>query len=63
MNPVLKFINFLREVKVEMDRMAWPERKIVMSATIGVIIFSIIVSIFIFLLDFIFLRLIGLILK
>ncbi len=63
MNPVLKTLNFLREVKVEMDRVAWPERKIVMSATVGVIIFSIIVSIFIFLLDFIFSRFIGLILR
>lgn len=63
MNPFLKTINFLREVKVETDRMAWPEKNLVMSATIGVIIFSIIVSVFIFVLDFTFSRLIGLILK
>ncbi|MEN3044593.1 MAG: preprotein translocase subunit SecE [Candidatus Hydrothermales bacterium] len=63
MNLIFKTINFLKEVKIEMERMAWPEKKLVMSATFGVIIFSIIVSVFIFLLDFIFSRIISLVLR
>jgi len=63
MNFILKFYSFLREVKVEMDRVAWPDRKLAMNATIGVIVFSIIVAIFIASLDFIFSRLIGVILR
>jgi len=63
MNFILKFYSFLREVKVEMDRVAWPDRNLAMNATVGVIVFSIIVAIFIASLDFIFSRLIGVILR
>ncbi len=63
MRYVKSFINFLKEVKVEMERVAWPDRKLTMNATVGVIIFSIIVAIFIGLLDFIFSRIIGVILQ
>ncbi len=63
MNFILKFYSFLREVKIEMNRVAWPERKLTMNITLAVILFSIIITVFIGLLDFIFSRLIGVILR
>jgi len=63
MGLIKKVFSFLREVKTEMDRVAWPDRKLTMNVTLGVIVFSIIVAIFIASLDFIFSRLIGVILR
>jgi preprotein translocase SecE subunit len=63
MKYIKKLFDFFKEVKSEMGRVAWPDIKTVMSGTWGVILFSAIVVIFIAFFDFIFSRLIGVILQ
>ncbi len=46
-----KWIQFLREVKIELKKVTWPTRKQTVASTIGVIILVIIVSLFLGIVD------------
>ncbi|MCL4353251.1 preprotein translocase subunit SecE [Patescibacteria group bacterium] len=54
---------FLRETKDELKKVTWPSQKEVVRLTIVVIIVSVAVGLFIGGLDFIFTKLIGLIIR
>lgn len=55
--------NFIKGVRQEVDRVAWPDRKLVTKATISVIIFSLLIGIYLWLLDVGFTRMIHLLLS
>ena len=54
MNPVLKAITFLKEVRLETKKVNWLTRREVLRHTIIVIIFSLSVAIYLGALDFAF---------
>jgi len=56
-------IQFLSEVKTELKKVKWPTKKEVIKMTSIVILVSIAVGLFISILDFIFTKLIGIIIK
>lgn len=56
-------IQFLKEVKAELKKVKWPNKKAVIKMTVVVIGISIAVSLFISSLDFVFTKLTQLILK
>ncbi len=48
---IKKLINFLREVRQEMDRVSWPTKDEVRESTVIVLLFSLFFAIFIFAVD------------
>ena len=58
-----EIIEFLKEVKEELKKVSWPSREQVRNATIAVIIFTTIVSIYLWILDLGFQRIFDLIFK
>ena len=61
-NPIFKNIvrlkQFLRESKVELKKVKWPTRKELIASTSVVIVFTIIISLFLGLMDFSFIKII-----
>ncbi|WP_029520199.1 preprotein translocase subunit SecE [Persephonella sp. IF05-L8] len=45
---------FFKEVQEELKKVTWPSKELVKNATIGVIVFTLLVSIYLWGLDFIF---------
>lgn len=62
-NKGQKATGFIKGVRSELKKIAWPTRKQLVQYTIVVIIMSILLSILVFGLDFIFLNLIELIIR
>ncbi len=58
-----KVTNFLREVKVELGKVTWSTKNELISSTIVVIVSVALLTVFIAICDFIFLRFINFILK
>ena len=58
-----KAIQFLREVRVELGKVTWPSREELVGSTIIVIVLSLIMSIYIGLLDFMLSSLFGRIIR
>ena len=56
-------VRFLREVRVEMKKVTWPQRKEVIGSTAVVIVASFLVSFFLGFVDLILQKLLGYILK
>ncbi|MCS6958183.1 MAG: preprotein translocase subunit SecE [Aquificaceae bacterium] len=54
---------FIRSVKKELDRVSWPDRKLVLKATVSVIIFSLAFGISLWVFDLLFTRLIHFLLS
>ncbi|PIP30322.1 preprotein translocase subunit SecE [bacterium (Candidatus Howlettbacteria) CG_4_10_14_3_um_filter_37_10] len=52
--PFKKIWSFLREVRAEFSKVVWPTRKEAIGATIAVIIFSLVVSLYLGALDYLF---------
>jgi preprotein translocase subunit SecE len=63
MNIVEKIKKFLLEVSSEIRKVVWPEKRNLFSATIAVVIFIIVVTVILSVLDYIFYILGGLIFK
>jgi preprotein translocase subunit SecE len=55
-----KLRNFLREVRVEMEKVTWPGRKEVQAATLVIIALVILLAVFIGAVDFVVSRVLGL---
>jgi preprotein translocase subunit SecE len=55
-----KIRNFLREVRVEMEKVTWPGRKEVQAATLVIIALVILLAVFIGGVDFVVSRVLGL---
>ncbi|RMD47804.1 MAG: preprotein translocase subunit SecE [Aquificota bacterium] len=52
-------IKFLKEVKTELNKVTWPSSDLVKTATIAVIIFTLLVSIYLWAWDLVFSRVID----
>jgi preprotein translocase subunit SecE len=63
MNIIAKPVNFLREVKVELSKVAWSTRRELMASTVVVIVVTIILGIFIGLIDAILSKLLTLLFR
>lgn len=59
MNPV----SFLREVKVELEKVVWPGRKQIIELTVLVIVISLIIGVYVGGLDLMFTSIVNAILK
>ncbi len=56
-----KLRDFLKGVRAELRRVTWPDRKLVVKATVSVIIFSLVVGVYLWALDLVFTRILSLI--
>jgi preprotein translocase subunit SecE len=64
MKDLLKRVrNYLADVWAEMKKVSWVQRKELFTTTLVVIIFSTVLALFIGAVDFIFSRLLGIVLK
>ncbi|MDQ7038564.1 MAG: preprotein translocase subunit SecE [Aquificota bacterium] len=52
---------FLQGVRAELRRVTWPDRKLITKATISVIIFSLVIGVYLWVLDLAFTRILSLI--
>lgn len=58
-----KVANFLKEVKVELGKVSWPARTELISSAIVVITSILLLGVFIWLCDFMFVRIVNIIIK
>ena len=58
-----KTINFLKEVKVELKKVSWPDRNELVGSTVVIIITVAMVAVFIGVCDFVFSKLIHIIIR
>jgi len=56
-----KLKEFIQGVRSELRRVTWPDRKLVTKATISVIIFSLVVGVYLWVLDLAFTKILSLI--
>jgi len=56
-----KLREFLQGVRTELRRVAWPDRNLVTKATISVIIFSLVIGVYLWILDLAFTKILSLI--
>ncbi|WP_032496946.1 preprotein translocase subunit SecE [Hydrogenivirga sp. 128-5-R1-1] len=54
-----QLVNFLKEVKDELKKVTWPTSELVKKATIAVIVFTLLVSVYLWVLDIAFSRIID----
>ncbi len=57
-----KLKDFLSNVRAELKRVVWPSRKLVVRATVSVIIFSLVIGVYLWVLDLAFTKIISLLL-
>ena len=60
---IQKPVNFVKEVRVELGKVAWSSRQELMDATVAVIVVTGIMAIFIGLIDFILAKLLSVVFK
>lgn len=60
-NPVEKATTFLSEVAAEMKKVTWPNGKQTAASTLVVVVFSLVVALYLFGVDFVVQFLVGLI--
>ncbi len=58
-----EIIQFLKEVQEELKKVTWPSRTLVKNATIAVIVFTLIVSVYLWVLDLVFSRLVSFVME
>ncbi|MFA4989933.1 MAG: preprotein translocase subunit SecE [Candidatus Omnitrophota bacterium] len=63
MNIIAKPVNFIREVKVELGKVAWSTREELMASTIVVIVVTTLLGVFIGVLDIFLSKLLSLLFK
>ena len=57
-----RFQNYIRDVIAEMKKVTWPTREELKGSTITVVIFSLVSTVFVFLVDFVLGKLVQLVL-
>lgn len=62
-NPMGKIRSFLAEVAAELKKSAWPTRKELVDSTIVVVIAILILGVFVAMADFVFIKIVGLLIK
>jgi preprotein translocase subunit SecE len=55
--------SFLKSVRQELDRISWPSKDLAIKATVSVIIFALIIGIYLWVLDIVFVRIITFLLS
>ena len=60
---ISEVLSFLKEVKDELKRVSWPDKVLVRNATIAVIMFTAVISVYLWALDSVFNRLFEMIFK
>ncbi|MEZ0323673.1 MAG: preprotein translocase subunit SecE [Hydrogenothermaceae bacterium] len=60
---MVKYINFLKEVYEELKKVVWPSKELVRTATIAVVIFTLLIAVYLWGLDILFSKLITLIIE
>jgi len=63
MNIVVRPINFLKEVRVELSKVAWSTRRELLASTVVVIVVTIILGVFIGLIDAVLTKLLTLLFR
>jgi len=63
MNIIAKPINFLREVRTELGKVAWSSRQEILSSTMVVIVVTLILGVFIGIIDVFLSKLLSLLFK
>ena len=63
MMNISEVVSFLKEVKDELKRVTWPSKSLVKNATIAVIVFTAVISVYLWALDSVFNRLFEMIFK
>jgi len=58
-----KLIEYIKEVRIEMQKVSWPTRNELMGATMLVIILSLLMAVYVYVCDQVVNRIIGLLLK
>ena len=58
-----KLIEYIKEVRIEMQKVSWPTRNELMSATMLVIVLSLLMAVYVYVCDQVVNRIIGLLLK
>jgi preprotein translocase subunit SecE len=54
-----KILNFLKEVRQELKKVSWPDKKLVIRATVSVIIFSLFFGIYLWIVDLSFTKILS----
>ena len=62
-NPVGRVREFFAEVMAELKKSSWPTRKELVDSTLVVVITILVMGMFVAMADFIFLRLVGLLMR
>jgi preprotein translocase subunit SecE len=63
MEKMERIKSFLKSVRQELDRISWPSKDLAIKATISVIIFALIIGIYLWVLDIVFVRIINFLLS
>lgn len=63
MNIIAKPVNFIKEVKAELGKVAWSTREELMASTIVVIVVTVILGVFIGIIDIILSKLLSILFK
>jgi len=60
---MVKYLNFLKEVFEELKKVTWPSKNLVKTATIAVIILTLIMALYLWSLDILFTKIIAFIME
>jgi preprotein translocase subunit SecE len=60
---MVKYINFLKEVFEELKKVTWPSKNLVKTATIAVIVLTLIMALYLWSLDILFTKIIAFIME
>jgi preprotein translocase subunit SecE len=60
---MVKYLNFLKEVFEELKKVAWPSKNLVKTATIAVIVLTLIMALYLWSLDILFTKIIAFIME
>ncbi|NPA53798.1 MAG: preprotein translocase subunit SecE [Aquificae bacterium] len=58
-----EIIQFLKEVNEELKKVTWPSKELVKNATIAVIVFTLIISVYLWSLDLLFQKIMDILFK
>ncbi|ACD65949.1 MAG TPA: preprotein translocase subunit SecE [Sulfurihydrogenibium sp.] len=60
---MVKYLNFLKEVFEELKKVTWPSKNLVKTATIAVIVLTLIMALYLWSLDILFTKIIAFIME
>jgi len=58
-----KIVNYLHEVRAELEKVTWPEKKVLRITTIVIVFFMILMALYIGIVDIIFSKLVSLFIR